>query len=57
MSRKKRFSSAEEAVDAFKNHVMKVHQAEWKQCFGEWFKRIQKCIGHEGKYFENINNK
>jgi len=50
--RGQRFSSAEEAVDAFKNHVLEVSQAEWKKCFDKWFERMQKCIDHKGEYFE-----
>ena len=50
--RGQRFSSAEEAVDAFKNHVLEVFEAEWKKCFDKWFERMQKCIDHKGEYFE-----
>ncbi|XP_025163255.1 histone-lysine N-methyltransferase SETMAR-like [Harpegnathos saltator] len=47
-----RFSTPEEAVDAFKMYVLEVPQSEWKKCFENWFKRLQKCIDLHGKYFE-----
>lgn len=50
--RGQRFTSAEEAVEAFKNHVLKVSQEEWKNCYDKWFERMQKCIDHQGEYFE-----
>jgi len=40
----------DEAVDAFKMHVLKIPQ--WKKCYENWFKRMQKYIDHRGKYFE-----
>lgn len=50
--RGQRFSSAEDAVDTFKNHIMEVSQEDWKNCFDKWFERMQKCIDHKGEYFE-----
>lgn len=50
--RGQRFTSAEEAVEAFKNHVLEVSHAEWKKCFEKWFDRMQKCMNHKGEYFE-----
>lgn len=50
--RDQRFSSPEEAVEAFKMHVLKVPQSEWKKWFENWFKRMQKCIDLHGEYFE-----
>lgn len=50
--RGQRFSSREEAVDAFKTHVLDIPQSEWKKCFENWFHRMQKCIDHRGEYFE-----
>lgn len=50
--RGQRFSTPEEAVDAFKMHVLEVSQSEWKKCFENWFKRMQKCINLNGEYFE-----
>ena len=50
--RGQRFSLAEDAVDAFKNHIMEVSQEDWKNCFDKWFERMQKCIDHKGEYFE-----
>ena len=50
--RGQRFSTPEEAVDMFKSHVLEVPQSEWKKCFDNWFKRMQKCIDLDGEYFE-----
>lgn len=50
--RGERFSSPEDAVEAFKNHVLEVSQSEWKKCFDNWFERMQKCINQAGEYFE-----
>lgn len=50
--RGQRFSTPEEAVDAFKTHVSEIPQTEWKNCYENWFKRMQKCIDHQGEYFE-----
>lgn len=50
--RGQRFSTPEEAVDAFKTHVLELPQSDWKKCFENWFKRMQKCIDHQGEYFE-----
>jgi len=50
--RGQRFSCPEDAVEAFKNHVLEVSQSEWKKCFDNWFERMQKCINQAGEYFE-----
>lgn len=50
--RGQRFSSPDEAVEAFKSHVLQVPQLEWKKCYENWFKRMQKCIDCKGEYFE-----
>lgn len=50
--RGQRFSSPEEAVEAFKMHVSEIPTSEWKKCFENWFKRMQMCINLKGEYFE-----
>ena len=50
--RGQRFSTPEETVDAFRMHVLEIPRSEWKKCFDNWFKRMQKCIDHNGEYFE-----
>jgi hypothetical protein len=50
--RGRKFSTPEEAVHAFKTHVLEVPQMEWKKCFQNWFQRMQKCINLHGDYFE-----
>lgn len=47
-----RFSTPEEAVEAFKSHVSDIPSSEWKKCFVNWFQRMQKCIDCKGEYFE-----
>ena len=47
-----RFSTPEEAVDAFRMHILEIPQSEWQKCFDNWFKRMQKCLDLTGEYFE-----
>ena len=47
-----RFSTPEEAVDAFRMHVLEVPQSEWQKCFDNCFKCIQRCIELYGKYIK-----
>ena len=49
-----RFSALEEAVDAFRMHVLGIPQSEWQKCCDNWFKRMQKCKDLKGEYFEKI---
>ncbi|XP_070070207.1 histone-lysine N-methyltransferase SETMAR-like [Drosophila takahashii] len=50
--RGQRFSTPEDAVEAFKNHVLEVSQSERTKYFDNWFERMQKCISLAGEYFE-----
>ena len=50
--RGQRFSTPEEAVDAFRMPVLEIRQSEWQKCFDNWFKRMQKCMELNGEYFE-----
>lgn len=50
--RGQRFPTPEEAVFAFKTHVLEVPESDWKKCFENWFQRMQKCINLHGEYFE-----
>ena len=50
--RGKRFSSPEEAVEAFKSHVLELSISDWQKCFENWFERMHKCINRQGEYFE-----
>lgn len=50
--RGQRFSSPEDAVEAFKNAVMSVPSSDWNKCYDEWFIRMKKCIDCQGEYFE-----
>jgi len=50
--RGKRFSTPEEAIDAFKMHVSEIPSSGWKNCFKDWFDRMKKCIDYKGEYFE-----
>ena len=46
--RGQRFSAREEAVDAFRMHVLEMPQSEWQKCFDNWLKRMQRCIDLNG---------
>ena len=46
-----RFSIPEEALDAFRMHVLKIPPSEWQKCFDNWFKRMPKCIDRNEEYF------
>ena len=37
--RGQRFTTPEEAFDAFRMHVLKIPQSEWQKCFDNWFKK------------------
>ena len=49
--RGQRFSTPEEAVDAFRIHVLEIPQAGWQKYFDNWFKRLQ-CFDLNGEYFK-----
>ena len=40
-----RFSTPEEAGDAFRMYVLEIPQSEWQKCFDNWFKIF-------GEYFQ-----
>ena len=50
--RYERFESPKAAVETFRTLISEVTALEWKKCFGNWFKRMQKCIDLKGEYFE-----
>jgi [histone H3]-lysine36 N-dimethyltransferase SETMAR len=50
--RGQRFTTPDDAVEAFKNEVLRVPSSEWKNCFDNWFIRMKKCIECKGEYFE-----
>ena len=50
--RGQRFSTPEEANDAFRMHALEIPQSELQKSFDNWFKRMQKCIELNGEYFE-----
>ena len=54
--RVQRFSTPEEAVNAFRKHVFEIPQSEWQKCFDNWFKPMQKCIDLNGEHFEKQKN-
>lgn len=49
-----RFSTMEEARDAFEGEIRGLSEIEWKNCFRNWFERMQKCISCRGEYFEKM---
>ena len=50
--RGQRFSTPEEAVDAFRMHVVEIPQSKWQKCFDNWLKCMQKCLDLNGEYFK-----
>lgn len=50
--RGQRFSSPEEAIEAYKNCILDMPSSEWQNCFVDWFDRMEKCIELNGVYFE-----
>ena len=46
-----RFFAPEEAVAEFRMHVLRIPQSERQKCFDNWFKRMQKCLGLNGRIF------
>lgn len=50
--RGERFSTPEDAVEAYKSHVLAIPHSEWKKCFENWFERMRKCTKLKGEYFE-----
>ena len=42
--RGQRFSTPEEVVTTFKKPHFGGTQSEWKKCYENWFKRMQKCM-------------
>lgn len=52
LMRGQRFRTPEEAVEAFRQHVLAIPQTDWQKCYDDWFHRMNKCINVEGEYFE-----
>ena len=50
--RGQRFSTPDEAVYAFRKHVLEIPQSEWQKCLDSCFKHMQKCIQLNEKYFD-----
>jgi len=50
--RGQRFSSPQEAVEAFQNHVFEIPSLEWRKCFRGWFERMEKCKDLKGENFD-----
>jgi len=49
-----RFGEPQEAVAAFQHQMNQISAPDWAICFQKWFKRMQKCIDCDGKYFEKL---
>ena len=52
LMRGKSFSSNEQIMSHFLKLLEEVKKNDWKLCFQDWFKRMDKCIQHNGEYFE-----
>ena len=52
--RGRKFPTPNDAVDEFQRVVEEIDPEEWKNCFKKWFKRMERCIECEGRYFEKM---
>lgn len=52
--RGQRFQSCEDAVAAFVSAIQDISKEEWKNCFKQWFQRMELCVECNGEYFEKI---
>jgi histone-lysine N-methyltransferase SETMAR len=52
--RGKRFNDDNEAISAFKECISNITQDDWRDCFKNWFARMQACINAHGEYFEHV---
>lgn len=48
------FKSDEELIAAWDEACAEIPNHKWEDIFNDWFLRMQKCIEHDGKYFEKI---
>jgi [histone H3]-lysine36 N-dimethyltransferase SETMAR len=49
-----RFSSPEDAVEAYIELIEALDKNQWSSCFEKWFQRMDKCIEAKGCYFEKL---
>ncbi|TND00015.1 MAG: mariner transposase [Bacteroidetes bacterium] len=52
MLRGRRFQSEKELKTAVKIALNSISKREFRDCFKKWFERMQRCIDHQGRYFE-----
>ena len=48
------FSSGEELIAAFQEECDLIPKQMWEEWYDEWFRRMEKCIDCDGKYFERL---
>lgn len=53
-TRGRQYPSSEAAVTAYNNALQNMSREDFKNCFMDWFKRMDKCIAVGGAYFEKI---
>ena len=50
-----RFNSDHEMLRALNHAIESITKEDFRNCFNDWFSRMQKCIDVGGDYFERIN--
>ena len=50
-----RFNDDNEMLTALEQVIDSLTKEDFKNCFGDWFIRMHKCINAEGQYLEKMN--
>ena len=52
LMRGKSFDTLSDVTSYFSDQLKSFEKSDWKMCFQLWFERMNKCIEHDGEYFE-----
>ena len=47
-----RFTTPVEVAEVLEMYVLDIPQSEWEKCYVNWFKCLQKFVGHHEEYFK-----
>ena len=50
-----RFNDDDDMLEALDEEIRGLTKEDFKNCFNDWFSRMNKCIAADEKYFEKIN--
>ena len=50
-----RFNDDDDMLEALDEEIRGLTKEDFKNCFNDWFSRMNKCIDAHGEYFEKIN--